>query len=270
MIRALALALLLAPAAAPVVLAESVGQNDVVQGAFRPGWKTATGTHMTALHLRLAPRWKTYWRAPGDAGIPPHFDWAGSENVASVRFHWPAPDVFDTNGMRTVGYHDELILPFEVTPKDPSKPIRLNAQVDVGVCKDICVPASMQLAATLPLRGQSDSAIKGALKARPATGAEAGLARITCTIEPIRDGLRVTAQLALPEQGRDEVVVIESGIAGIWVSEAKVTRSGQSLQAVAEMVPPFGQPFALDRSGVTVTVIGGQGRAVEIHGCPQD
>ncbi|MFN4154828.1 MAG: protein-disulfide reductase DsbD domain-containing protein [Paracoccaceae bacterium] len=270
MIRALALCLALSPAVASPAQAQSLRLSDVVEGEFRPGWQTASGTHMAALHLQLAPEWKTYWRAPGDAGIPPQFDWTGSENVASVRFHWPAPDVFRTNGMQTVGYHDELVLPIEVTPKDPRKPVRLKASVDLGVCKDICIPTTLLLGTALPAPGRADSAINAALKARPATGAEAGLARITCTLEPIRDGMRITARMDLPAQGRDEVVIFESGLRDIWVSESQVRRDGRSLVAVAEMVPPAGRPFALNRSAVVVTVIGGQGRAVEIRGCPAD
>lgn len=188
--------------------------------------------------------------------------------MASVRFFWPAPDVFHTNGMQTVGYHGELMLPFEVTAKDPGKPVRLNASVELGVCKDICVPASLQLGVALPAPGQPDRAISAALNARPATGREAGLKHIACTLEPIKDGMRITARMDLPSQGKEEVVVFEAGVPGVWVSESRSGRNGRTLEAVAEMVPPSGQPFALDRGAVVVSVIGTDGRAVEIHGCP--
>jgi DsbC/DsbD-like thiol-disulfide interchange protein len=242
--------------------------GDVVQGQFRPGWQTATGTHMTALHLRLAPDWKTYWRAPGDAGIPPQFNWAGSENVASVRFFWPAPDVFRTNGMQTVGYHDELVLPFEVTAVDPSRPVRLRASVDLGVCKDICVPATLTLDSLLAAPGRADATITAALDAQPMTARQAGLGSITCALTPIADGLRITAKMDLPAIGGQEVVVFEAGSTDIWVSQSQVQRDGRQLQASADMVGPSGQPFSLDRGAVTVTVIGNQGRAVELRGCP--
>lgn len=248
--------------------AQGVTQSDVLQGKFRPGWQTANGTHMSALHLQLAPQWKTYWRAPGDAGIPPSFDWSGSRNVGSVRFHWPAPEVFRTNGLQTVGYHDELVLPFEVTPKDPTQPIHLQAQVDLGVCKDICMPASLMLSVDLPPQGKADSTIRDALKARPASANEAGVKAMRCEVEPIGDGLRVIAQMDLTRQGPEEVVVFEPGVPGVWVSQSDVGRDGSTLRAVAEMVPPNGQPFALDRGAMRVTVIGTGGRAVEIIGCP--
>ena len=223
---------------------------------------------MAALELQLAPQWKTYWRSPGDAGIPPHFDWSGSENVASVRFHWPAPEVFHTNGMQSIGYHDGLVLPIEVVAKDPSRPVRLRARVDLGVCKDVCMPASLDLAAELTLPGASDPLIRAALKAQPVSAHSAGVGRVACTLEPLRDGMRLIAELDLAPQGREEVVAVEPGAAGVWVSEAKVSRSGSRLTATVDMVPPSGAPFALDRSAVVLTVIGRAGRAVEIKGCP--
>ncbi|THD85121.1 hypothetical protein E7811_05245 [Aliigemmobacter aestuarii] len=242
-------------------------QNPVVEAQMLGGWQTDSGSRMAAAQFTLSPEWKTYWRAPGDAGIPPMFDWAGSENVASVRFHWPRPIVFDFNGMRTIGYRNELVLPIEVTPKDPSQPIKLRASVDIGVCRDICVPATIDLRADLDGQGAPDGTIKAALGARPATAREAGVAEVSCAVEPISDGLRVTARVTMPALGADEVVVIEpGGAAPVWVSEATVTRRGGELVATADLVPDRAG-FALDRSQVTLTVLGDD-RAVEIRGCP--
>lgn len=257
---ALIIALLPAPALA-------FSQEDVLQGDIRPGWTTDAGTRMTALHLTLAPGWKTYWRSPGDAGIPPSFDWTGSENLRAVAFHWPRPHVFELNGLKTVGYHDELVLPIEVTPIDASQPVRLKGTVDLGVCSDICIPAALAFDAVMTGAGASDPLIDAALADRPVSARQAGLAGIGCTVDPIADGLRITATMALPRAGGDETVVFESATAGIWVSEAAARRQGGTLTAAADLVPPNGAPFALDRSTVTVTVISDT-RAVEIKGCP--
>ena len=128
------LALLAAPALATT-------QDDVLAAQLRPGWQMENGGHMAAVELELAPGWKTYWRSPGDAGIPPTFDWSGSENVKSVRLHWPAPEVFEANGMQTIGYHERLVLPVEITPKDPSRPVRLSVVMALGsATKSACPP----------------------------------------------------------------------------------------------------------------------------------
>ena len=258
---ALALSVLLAT---PV---HAFSQDEVLSGQFRPGWRMANGNQMAAMELHLSPGWKTYWRAPGEAGIPPQFDWAGSENIKAVRFHWPSPSVFHANGLQTVGYHDALILPVEITPKDPARPVSVRLRVDLGLCKDICLPAELTFAGQLPAAGKPDAAIRAALAEQPRKGADAGLRAISCTVAPIEDGLRLTARIDLPRRGSDEVVVIENGDSSIWVSGAETERQGDVLVSSADMVPPGGGAFALDRKGVTVTVLA-EGDAVEIAGCP--
>ncbi|MFY8145805.1 MAG: protein-disulfide reductase DsbD domain-containing protein, partial [Rhodobacter sp.] len=69
--------------------ARAMTQDDLLSAEVLPGWRTEQGTHMAALRLTLAPGWKTYWRSPGDAGIPPLFNWSGSQNLSGVRVHWP-------------------------------------------------------------------------------------------------------------------------------------------------------------------------------------
>lgn len=260
----LATLLTCAPLAAP---AETLTQDKVLAASLRPGWQTEAGNRMTALQLDLAPHWKTYWRSPGDAGIPPEFDWSGSENLRAVRIHWPVPRVFDLNGMQTIGYLDELVLPIEIVPQDPARPVKLVARVDLGVCNKICMPATVALSATLSGAGAKDAAITAALANRPATAGEAGLAAIDCKVEPTADGLRITAHIDMPATGGTETVVFEPGHPGIWSSEAESRRDGGRLIAVGELGASSGQPFALDRSALTVTVLS-PGRGVEIAGCP--
>ena len=149
--------------------------TSVADVSILPGWRTDRGTHVAALRVVLAPGWKTYWRAPGESGIPPRFDWQGSRNLGRVEFHWPTPEVFEQNGMRTVGYKHELILPIELTPDRPGQDITLRAEVELGVCQDICMPLTVRVAADLPPDAAPDPRIRAALDARPFTAAQAGL-----------------------------------------------------------------------------------------------
>lgn len=250
--------------------AHATTQDDVLQADLLPGWQMQNGHHMAGLRLRLAPDWKTYWRSPGEAGIPPLFNWSGSVNVKSVLVHWPSPVVFHTNGMQTIGYHEGVVLPLEVVPLDASKPVELRAGVELGVCNQICMPAAVALTAVLDAgvldAGGPDAAIKAALTAQPIAGKAAGLRAISCEVQPIADGLRLTAVLDLPQRGA-ETVVFETSDASVWVGEAESARSGGRLTASVDLVASSGAPFALDRSGVVVTVLGAGG-SVEIAGCP--
>ena len=240
--------------------------DDVARIEVLPGWTTAQGTQMAAIRLTLAPGWKTYWRAPGEGGIPPAFGWTGSQNVAGTAFHWPTPEVIDQNGLRSFGYHDQVTIPIEVTPTVNGAATHLQGEVEIGVCLDICVPVRLNFAADLVPQTHRDVAIVTALVDNPVPGAEAGLTGVTCAVEPSDTGLWVTATMDLPATGGDEVVVIEAGDPLVWVSQTNVSRSGGQLTARAEMVHVTGQSFALNRAAVRITVLGAD-RAVDIQGC---
>lgn len=257
------LALLLA---APAARSETFNIADIVQATVLPGWQTTGGTRMAALRLTLAPGWKTYWRVPGEAGIPAQFDISASTNIAGMVAHWPTPQVFDLAGLQSFGFAGELVLPLEFTPRAGGA-MALVAEINLGVCDQICVPVMLNLTADLSGAGVQDAAIAAALLKQPATATKAGLKALSCALEPTADGLRLTADLELPSTGETEVGVVELSDPAIWISPAQTTRSGGTLRLVADLVPPQGAPLALDRSGVRLTVLG-SGRAVEVLGCP--
>ncbi len=235
------------------------------------GWRGADGTHMAAVRIRLSPGWKTYWRAPGDAGIPPQFDWSGSDNLASVAIHWPVPVVFTTNGLTSVGYDGDVVLPVSLTPRDPAAPIFLRAEMDLGVCEDICVPVSARLAATLPADAgvRPDARIRAALADRPLSGAEAGAGGMECTLTEGPYGPRLTASLPLSARGGrggSEFAVVELADPAVWVSQADLSRDGDRLTATVDLAPPQGAPLGFERSGVRLTLLDRSG-AVDVMGC---
>ena len=255
------LAFLIAAQPALAELPDGVAKIEVL-----PGWETPQGTRMAGLKITLAEGWKTYWRAPGDAGIPPTFSWDGSQNIAGAAFYWPTPEVFSSNGMQTIGYHDQVVLPVEFTPDADGGPMTVAGSVEMGVCDDICMPVTMRFNVELPPSGKRDALIASALVDQPVTAADAAVSAVTCAVEPIRDGLRVTATIAMPSVGGEEVVVIESGHPDVWVSEAVSHRDGGALMAVADVVPTSVGGFALDRSALRLTVLGSD-LAVDIKGC---
>ena len=102
------------------------------------------------LHFQLQPGWKIYWRSPGDAGFPPDPVWDGSQNLAETALSWPAPSRFSILGLETLGYEDEVVLPFSAAIERPGEPLRLNAQVRYLTCKEICIPYQAKLALDLP------------------------------------------------------------------------------------------------------------------------
>lgn len=97
------------------------------------------------IQIELDPGWKTYWRIPGDSGIPPQVIWAGSLNVEAIEIRWPTPHRFiDEYGM-SIGYKNEIVLPVKIIPKDKTAPIHLALELNYAVCSDICLPASAKM-----------------------------------------------------------------------------------------------------------------------------
>ena len=261
-------AILAALAALTPIQAPAQGlPGDIAVAQIVPGWRDADGTHYAALAIDLAPGWKTYWRRPGEGGIPPVFDWTASANLRDVTVSFPVPEVHLQNGVESIGYADRVVFPLAIRPETAGREIRLEGQILIGVCEEICIPMDLIVSAPLPATGQSGAQIvRAAMADRPMAGAEAGVGDVTCDIQPISDGLRLTARIAMPPMAARETAVIELPDPSVWVSSAETARSGATLSASVDMVPPHAAPFALSRQDVRITVFAA-GQAVEIQGC---
>lgn len=118
------------------------------------------------LEIRLQPGWKTYWRYPGDSGVPPAFDIGGSENVKSVTVLWPAPERFADGVGYSIGYRNGVLLPLRVLPRDERKPVLLRLKLDYAVCDTLCVPAKANVELQLSDGDAAYEAIVAAAEAR--------------------------------------------------------------------------------------------------------
>ena len=103
------------------------------------------GAWQAGIHVTLQPGWKTYWRVPGESGVPPQFDWSASGNVAGVSVDMPVPLRFSDGNGDGIGYKTEVIFPVTVSPANPEQPVRLDLKMFYAVCNDICVPVQAEL-----------------------------------------------------------------------------------------------------------------------------
>jgi DsbC/DsbD-like thiol-disulfide interchange protein len=162
-------ALALVLAGAPARAADSFS-TDWAQGAKSQARLIAAGKGLAGFEIKLAPGAITYWRDPGDSGLPPTLDFSASDNVASVEAKFPAPKrIKEADGGEAFGYDDGVIFPLLIKPRDPSKPATLALQADFAVCEKVCLPAKARLTLTLPAGAGSpyESAIDAALAAAP-------------------------------------------------------------------------------------------------------
>lgn len=233
-----------------------------------PGWRTEDNRHVAGLRITLAPGWKTYWRAPGDAGIPPSLRESGSRNLSRVWMEFPRPSVFFAGGMYIVGYEGQVVLPLIVEPRRPGRDVLLDMQLTFGICEDVCIPVTAPLSGRLPADAEGrDPAIVAALASRPRPAQESGISGLDCTLEPVPGrGARLLAAMELPALGGDEFVVFETGDQRLWVGEATARREGEVLHASAPLRALDAGAVHLDRSQLRITVLGTRS-AVDIQGC---
>src|SRR6476620_8241679 len=119
--------------------------------------------------IQLQDGWKTYWRNPGDSGVPPRFDFSKSDNVEAVTVLWPAPMKFDDGaGGIALGYKQQVVLPLRIVAKNADKPVTLRASVSYAVCEKICIPveANAELGFT-SVASTEDGALSDALNTVP-------------------------------------------------------------------------------------------------------
>jgi len=170
-------------------------------GAIGPGQSI-----WVALELNIRDGWHTYWRYPGDAGVPPRFDFTGSQNVKAVDVLWPAPQPIPEHDLVTIGYTGDVILPLAVVRENGAKPVKLRLRLDYAVCETLCVPAEGKAELVLTGGSSSQDAALAAAEARVPKKAVLGESA-TLAIKSVRreDGAgrrRVIVDVAAPTGAR--------------------------------------------------------------------
>ena len=123
------------------------------QTALVPG-STAT----LALRLAIAPGWHTYWRNPGESGLPTTLAWKLPAGYKAGDIEWPAPRAIKAGPLVNYGYEGVVfhLVPVAV-PADakPGSTTTLAARADWLVCRETCIPEGADLSISLPVASSS-------------------------------------------------------------------------------------------------------------------
>jgi thiol:disulfide interchange protein DsbD len=147
--------------AGPVVKTEHVeAQLLAERTAAQAGKPAAVG-----LKLRMADHWHTYWKNPGDSGLPTRIKWTLPEGWKAGEIQWPYPKPLPVGPLLNYGYEDEVLLAVTITPAASAAPGKypVKASAEWLVCKDICIPEKGELDIVLAV-----GAVEGAPDARVA------------------------------------------------------------------------------------------------------
>lgn len=119
-----------------------------------------------AIDVVLDAGYKTYWRQPGDSGVPPFFDWSASHNLTVAGVDHPYPIRFSDGYGTSLGHDAQVTLPVRATPVDPAADVKVAVTIDMGVCREICVPVRVRLATDLPVGSHDAGAARRVAAAR--------------------------------------------------------------------------------------------------------
>ncbi|HVW94326.1 MAG TPA: protein-disulfide reductase DsbD domain-containing protein [Devosia sp.] len=144
--------------AAQPALAAATPWQEVAPGArlrlVSSGEQAADGSTTVGLELDMPDGYTTYWRHPGESGIPTTLDIAGSRGVATARIDWPYPSVENVSGVLDYVYRGPTVLPVRLTLSGDAPVLALA--VTMGVCSEVCVPVRARF--ELPLAPAADPA----------------------------------------------------------------------------------------------------------------
>jgi DsbC/DsbD-like thiol-disulfide interchange protein len=229
------------------------GTNDMGDVALRAG-----------IEIKMQPGWKTYWRYPGDSGVPPRFDFSGSENLKNAKVLFPAPHLFTDETGHSLGYKNGTIFPLVITPQQAGKPVRLHMKIDYAVCEKLCVPAEGSAELTLGSGVSARNADLTATEARvpkAVSAAQIGLTakRVNTAAKPV-----VAVELAVPAGQALELFV--EGPTPEWALPIPAPAQGAPTGRARFTFELDGLPPGVDPKGnfdLTFTVVTGE-RALEV------
>lgn len=234
----------------------------------------ASGVLEIGVQIRLEEGWKTYWRDPGDAGLPTSFDWSASRNVGGVTLAWPAPKRLPFEGLDSYGYEGEVVFPARLRPARPGAPVRIDLAVDYAVCKDICVPLAARARLDVPAGASGagpdpETAAHRALIRRFAArvpvrgggGMDGGMDIVGARVATGPDGgiLRLHARARRPFEDPDAFV---EGPAGVFFGRPRIDLGDDPRTAVLELPVGGAAPAGHAARPLTVTLVDGD-RAIE-------
>ncbi len=124
------------------------------------GGRQEDGSYLLGLSVKLAPGWMTYWRYPGEVGVPPKISIEGSENIKDLKMDFPAPKLFYEGEFTVLGYEGEVIFPLHAVPERANEPLNLHLTFSYGVCEKICVPETRKFEEILREDGVAGDAEK--------------------------------------------------------------------------------------------------------------
>ncbi|MBW8640137.1 hypothetical protein K1W69_23280 [Hoeflea sp. WL0058] len=214
------------------------------------------GVILAILDVDLLPGWKTYWRDPGDAGIPPQLDFAKSANIETAETKFPAPERIDDGYAVWAGYTYPVAFPIRLDQREAGTQSVIDVNVFMGICEKICIPVQAEFNVTVaPQDAATDyekHLVETAFRQLPA--------------QP-HDGFRIDG-VTLDDNGKsvsfnmhapgDEIEIFVTGPQG-WVFDAPQAQASKDGYTTFQ-APILDAPQDATLSGASVVILAKAGR----------
>lgn len=175
----------------------------------------AAGKVRAGLQIEPLPGWITYWREPGNNGIPPQITVAPDSGVSLTNISFPVPKHISEGGISDIGYDGPVTLPLEFTETRPGSATALKVTAFIGLCKQICIPFQAELSLKLPEAAQSMPEEEAILQAAAASLPASPAPDFKVLAHSLSaDGKHLSLKLALPQHGAAKPDVFVSGPSG--------------------------------------------------------
>jgi DsbC/DsbD-like thiol-disulfide interchange protein len=224
------------------------------------------GVLLGGIAIQLQDGWKTYWRTPGDSGVPPRFDFSKSDNVEAVTVLWPAPMKFDDGaGGFSLGYKKQVVLPLRIVAKNNDKPVTLRAQISYAVCEKLCIPVEASSELTFSsVASTEDGNLSAALDSVPKPANVGDPTPVTIRDVRREGDKNVLVEVSAPES--KDVHLFVEGPTPDWALPIPklLANSPPGVKRFAfelEGLPPGAKP---DGAALKLTLVGGE-RAYEFN-----
>jgi DsbC/DsbD-like thiol-disulfide interchange protein len=270
LLRLLQLICMLSVLAAPMPVAGGQGADVAVNdhstvrlfAALAPGSKWSAG-----LEIALAEGWKTYWRMPGDSGVPPVLDWSASRNLANLTMAWPAPQRFSDAAGETIGYKDKVVFPLQVKPLAEDMPVALDLKLFYAACNNICIPAEAHVQVEFRTTDRGHAAdimlidqFARSLPAEPVPGSRPSISGLYLNFDGGNPALEVAIDGKLEAAATD--IFIE-GFDRAYFRKPRPKEDQPLVSAFTLTIDGLKDAAELHRQTLTVTLVSGATRLVQ-------
>ncbi len=189
----------------------------------------ADGHIRAGLQIEPKPGWITYWREPGNNGIPPQITIAPQSGVTLDAISYPVPKYISRGKVEDIGYEAPVTLPLTLTASKAG-PVAIDATAFIGICKDICIPFQAQLLLKFEAVAQSRPQEEMILRDAAARLPEAPTADFKVVAHAVSSDLKqLSLKITLPEAGGGTPDIVATGPSGYaFTKQTNIGRSGNA------------------------------------------